>query len=229
MIPARSSPGSTYNKDSKLQTAGNSEFYIRKDWDDLHNTDQTSGIRKKWNDNSRGILGQNIRRHLPESTRDLYHDHGENKNKQDTGTQPLSTIFSTRMTRIRPAVKWDGRRSTISKWLKTLKPAQPQIPTKISQSHETSTIHDYGSWKKYDFTPTIYQPNRDELIRQTRVNDTRGTTETTSKPEVATNNLVTSDLPYDILMEEEKISTQFTDISISLGMTWILLQMQFFI
>ena len=214
----------TYNKDSKLQTVGNSEFHFRKDWDNIHNTDQTSDTSRKWNDNSRGILGQNIRRHLPESIRDLYHDDGANNNQQELGSQPLSTIFSTRMTRIKPAVKWDGRRSTISKWLKTLKPTGPQIPTKISRSHETSTIHDYGSWKNYDFTPRIYQPNRDELILHTRVNDIRATTETTSKLEVVTNNLVTSDLPYDILMEEEKIATQFTDISISLGMTWILLQ-----
>ena len=55
------------------------------------------------------------------------------------------------------------------------------------------------------------------------------TTETTSTIEVVTKNLGTSDLPYNILMEEEKIATQFTDLSISLGMTLVLLQTQILI
>ena len=138
------------------------------------------------------------------------------------------------MTRIRPAVKWDGRRSTISNWLKTLKPAQPHIPTKLSSSpisrvNRTSTIHDERYWKNNDVTPKIYQQNKDGLTQQTQISDSIATTETTSTTEVVTENLGTSDLPYDILMEEEKIARQFTDISISLGMTWVLLQAQILI
>ena len=66
-------------------------------------------------------------------------------------------------------------------------------------------------------------------MRQTRISDTMATTETTSTIEVVTKNLGTSDLPYNILMEEEKIATQFTDISISLGMTSVLLRTQILI
>ena len=223
----------TYNKDSKLQIVGSNKFHFREDRNNLHHRGQTSSIRKKWKDNTRGVIGQNIRRHLSESVRDLYHDHSGNKNTQEIGTQPVTT-FTPRMTRIRPAVKWDGRRSTISNWSKTLKPAQPHIPTKLSSSpisrvNRTSTIHDDRYWKNNDVTSKIYQQNGDGLIRHTRISDTMATTETTSTTEVVTKNLGTSDLPYDILMEEEKIATQFTDISISLGMTSVLLRTQILI
>ena len=68
-----------YNKDLKLQIAGNDKFHVREDRNNLHHRGHTSGMRKRWKDNTRGVIAQNIRRHLSESVRDLYYHHGGNK------------------------------------------------------------------------------------------------------------------------------------------------------
>ena len=178
--------------------------------------------------NRLGPSAQNVRRHLKH---DPYINDGSNGNTQTMGTRQV-TLFSPHSIKNRPVIRWDGRHSTVADWLKTLRPTYPppvkRPPSMAVTVYNTSTMVDDKHWKNHPVPPKIYQPNSNDPMYRNRVKFSRNITKsvsvhpkriktTQSDIQISNTITVTTVTPYDILMEEEKIATHFSDISISLG------------
>ena len=207
------------NNGRKENNSGNRNDQVGTDFIPSHTR---STITKSY-----GPSGQSVRRHLNQPDQNLYRNDGTHGNNHTMGTREI-TLSTPVSTKGRPVIRWDGRHSTVGDWLKTLRPTYPPpikiLPSMAVISNEISTMVDDNYWQNHDITQKIYHPNSNDVTYRNRVKFSQKTTKITSlHPEAertTLNNIQTNYsnvTPYDILMEEEKIATQFTDISISLG------------